>query len=93
MFQLEKNTQILDAGQICLPTGEFDRIQYVAAYFLEGKTPESWKDFQEDECNWASLPLEKARLMSEELNSAITDGNVCGLCLGFGRGLFSKCGI
>ena len=44
MFQLEKNTQILDAGQICLPTGEFDRIQYVAAYFLEGKTPESWKD-------------------------------------------------
>lgn len=83
MFQLEKNTQILDVEQICLPTGEFDQIQYVAAYFLEGKTPESWKDFQEDECNWASLPLEKARLMSEELNSAITDGNVCGLCLGF----------
>lgn len=83
MFQLEKNTQILDAEQICLPTGEFDRIQYVAACFLEGETPEGWRDFQEDAHNWAALPPEKACLMSKELNSAIAAGKVCELCLGF----------
>ena len=83
MFKLEEKTQILSAGEIDLPTGDFDRIQHVSARFVKGKTPKRWKDFSDDESNWASLPPEEAKLMAEQLKNAIINGKVCDLCLSF----------
>lgn len=83
MFKLEEKTQILSAGEIELPTGEFDRIQYAAVRFHKGKTPKCWKDFSDDESNWASLPPEEARLMAEQLKNAILNEKVHDICLGF----------
>ena len=83
MFKLEKKTQILSAGEIELPTGEFDRIQYAAVRFHKGKTPKCWKDFSDDESNWASLPPEEARLMAEQLKNAILNEKVHDICLSF----------
>ena len=83
MFKLEEGTRILAADQFALPTGEFDRIQHVSVRFLKGKTPKHWKDFSDDESNWASLPLEEAGLMAEQLKNAIIDGKVHDLCLSF----------
>ena len=83
MFKLEEGTQILAADQFALPTGEFDRIQHVSVRFLKGKTPKHWKDFSDDESNWASLPLEEAGLMAEQLKNAIINGKVHDLCLSF----------
>ena len=83
MFKLEEKTQILSAGEIELPTGEFDRIQHVSVRFLKGKTPKHWKDFSDDESNWASLPPEEARLMAEQLKNAILNEKVHDICLSF----------
>ena len=83
MFKLEEKTQILSAGEIELPTGEFDRIQYAAVRFHKGKTPKCWKDFSDDESNWASLPPEEARLMAEQLKNAILNEKVHDICLRF----------
>ena len=83
MFKLEEKTQILSAGEIELPTGEFDRIQYAAVRFHKGKTPKCWKDFSDDESNWASLPPEEARLMAEQLKNAILNEKVHDICLSF----------
>ena len=83
MFKLEEGTRILAADQFALPTGEFDRIQHVSVRFLKGKTPKHWKDFSDDESNWASLPLEEAGLMAEQLKNAIINGKVHDLCLSF----------
>ena len=83
MFKLEGKTQILTAGGIELPTGEFDRIQYAAVRFHKGKTPKCWKDFSDDESNWASLPPEEARLMAEQLKNAILNEKVHDICLSF----------
>ena len=83
MFKLEEKTQILNAGEIELSTGDFDRIQFVAVRFLKGKTPKLWKDFSNDESNWASLPPEEARLMAEQLKNAILNEKVYDICLSF----------
>lgn len=83
MFKLEEGTKILDVDQFTLPTGEFDRIQFVTARFAKGKTPKSWKNFPDDGSNWASLPPEEARRMAEQLKNAIINGKVHELCLSF----------
>ena len=83
MFKLEEGTQVLSAGEIHLPTGEFDRIQHVSARFAKGKTPKGWKDFSDDESNWASLPEETRSQLAGQLKNAIVNGKVRDLCLSF----------
>lgn len=83
MFKLEEKTQVLCAGEIELPTGEFDQVQYVSARFVKGKTPKRWKDFSDDESNWANLPPEEAQLMAEQLKNAILNGKVQDITLSF----------
>ena len=58
--ELTEGTRILSADQVILPTGDFDRVQFVTARFEKGRTPKRWKSFSEDEGNWAALPLEEA---------------------------------
>lgn len=83
MFKLEEKTQVLCAGEIELPTGEFDQVQYVSARFVKGKTPKRWKDFSDDESNWANLPPEEAQQMAEQLKNAILNGKVQDITLSF----------
>lgn len=83
MFKLEEKTQVLCAGEIELPTGEFDQVQYVAVRFEKGKTPKRWKDFSDDESNWANLPPEEAQQMAEQLKNAILNGKVQDITLSF----------
>ena len=83
MFKLEEKTQVLCAGEIELPTGEFDQVQYVAVRFEKGKTPKGWKDFSDDESNWANLPPEEVQQMAEQLKNAILNGKVQDIPLSF----------
>lgn len=83
MFRLRPETKILTADRIDLPTGDFKEVQYVAARFAKGKTPKRWKDFPDDESNWAKLAPEEARLMAEQLKNAIVSGKVQSLWLSF----------
>jgi len=83
VFQFTEKTKILDVSQFELPTGEFDQIQFVTARFVKGKTPKCWKDFQEDESNWANLSPEEAQRMAEQLKNAIIGGKVRNLLLSF----------
>ena len=83
MFKLEEKTQVLCAGEIELPTGEFDQVQYVAVRFEKGKTPKGWKDFSDDESNWANLPPEEVQQMAEQLKNAILNGKVQDITLSF----------
>lgn len=83
MFQLNPKTEILPAEQVKLPTGEFQKVQYVAVRFLTGKTPKAWKNFPDEGGNWAALSPEEARRMAEQLKSAIAGGKVQALWLSF----------
>ena len=83
MFKLEDGTKILDADHFVLPTGEFDRIQFVAVRFVRDRAPESWKEFEEEDGNWAALSPETGRKMTEELETAIVGGKVRDITLNF----------